>query len=39
MHIEIQLRIVAGDNSMTSEGEILHFNRCGDRLMVILRQD
>jgi hypothetical protein len=39
MHIEIELWIMASDNSMTSKGEILHFDRCDDRLMVILRQD
>ena len=35
MRIEIQLRIVADDNSVISEGEILHFDKGDDRLEVI----
>src|SRR3954466_16086168 len=35
MRIEIQLRIVADDNSVISEGEILHFDNGDDRLEVI----
>jgi hypothetical protein len=32
MRIEIQLRIVADDNSVISEGEIVHFDKGDDRL-------
>ena len=35
MRIEIQLRIVADDNSVISEGEILHLDKGDDRLEVI----
>src|SRR3954467_5263991 len=35
MRIEIQLRIVADDNSVISEGEIEHFDKGDDRLEVI----
>jgi hypothetical protein len=35
MRIEIQLRIVADDNSVISEGKILHFDKGDDRLEVI----
>ena len=35
MRIEIQLRIVADDSSVISEGEILHFDKGDDRLEVI----
>ena len=35
MRIQIQLRIVADDNSVISEGEILHFDKGDDRLEVI----
>src|SRR3954466_1327620 len=35
MRIEIQLRIVADDDSVISEGEILHFDKGDDRLEVI----
>src|SRR3954454_19476333 len=35
MRIEIQLRIVADDNSVISEGGILHFDKGDDRLEVI----
>ena len=32
MRIEIQLRIVGDDDSVISEGEILHFDKGDDRL-------
>src|SRR3954453_10505535 len=35
MRIQIQLRIVADDDSVISEGEILHFDKGDDRLEVI----
>src|SRR5687767_7566777 len=35
MRIEIQLRIVADDDRVISEGEILHFDKGDDRLEVI----
>ena len=35
MRIQIQLRIIADDNSVISEGEILHFDKGDDRLEVI----
>jgi hypothetical protein len=35
MRIQIQLRIVADDNSVISEGEILHLDKGDDRLEVI----
>ena len=35
MRIEIQLRIIADDDSVISEGEILHFDKGDDRLEVI----
>jgi hypothetical protein len=35
MRIEIQLRIIADDNSVISEGEILHLDKGDDRLEVI----
>src|SRR5690349_24457852 len=35
MRIEIQLRIVADDNSVISEGEIVHFDKGDDRLEAI----
>jgi hypothetical protein len=35
MRIEIQLRIVADDDSVISEGQILHFDKGDDRLEVI----
>jgi hypothetical protein len=35
MRIEIQLRIVADDDSVISEGEIVHFDTGDDRLEVI----
>ena len=35
MRIQIQLRIVGDDNSVISEGEILHFDKGDDRLEVI----
>src|SRR3954453_18800876 len=35
MRIEIQLWIVADDNSVISEGEILHFDKGDDRLEAI----
>jgi hypothetical protein len=35
MRFEIQLRIVADDNSVISEGKILHFDKGDDRLEVI----
>ncbi len=35
MRIEIQLRIIADDNSVISEGEILHFDKGDDRLEAI----
>ena len=28
MRIQIQLRVIADDNSVISEGEILHFDTC-----------
>jgi hypothetical protein len=35
MRIEIQLRIVADDNSVISDGEIVHFDKSDDQLEVI----
>ncbi|MGF7213563.1 hypothetical protein GGE65_008209 [Skermanella aerolata] len=35
MRIEIQLRIVGDDNSVISEGEIVHFDKGDDRLEMI----
>ena len=35
MRIQIQLRIIADDNSVISEGEILHLDKGDDRLEVI----
>jgi hypothetical protein len=35
MRIEIQLRIIADDNSVISEGEILQFDKGDDRLEVM----
>ena len=35
MRIEIQLRIIADDNSVISEGEILHFDKGVDRVEAI----
>jgi hypothetical protein len=35
MRIQIQLRIIADDNSVISEGEIPHFDKGDDRLEVI----
>src|SRR3954467_6335082 len=35
MRIQIQLRIIADDDSVISEGEILHFDKGDDRLEVI----
>jgi hypothetical protein len=35
MRIEIQLRIIADDNNVISEGEILQFDKGDDRLEVI----
>jgi hypothetical protein len=35
MRIEIQLRIIADDNSVISEGEILHLDKGDDRLEVV----
>ena len=35
MRIEIQLRIIADDNNVISEGEILHLDKGDDRLEVV----
>jgi hypothetical protein len=35
MRIQIQLRIVADDSSVISEGEILHLDKGDDRLEVV----
>src|SRR3954471_1468200 len=35
MRIQIQLRIIADDNNVISEGEILHLDKGDDRLEVI----
>jgi len=35
MRIQIQLRIIADDNSVISEGEILHLDKGDDRLEVV----